>query len=308
MRALCVVINLLVVLVCCLCSAPESKVSPRNCFVGISTGPPSKVALLLSSFSTHISSPDSVFVLLSTRASEHESFFAHLQGRVMFVSIDFPEADLPLICMKRFFFYLEFLLSSRGRECVNVMYTDTYDVFFQGDPFTWQRYTSALTFTTESSVIGDEIWNAQWIYNCYGLNELQLIHNKTIANGGVAFGPYGDILSFTGHLLDEFESRSFFGKPHPGIDGSGLFRYGSFISSDSTHSCWTDQGFLNHLLHVVYPVSDVTCAAPSNFDNAVFTVGHNTPELHFRWQDGVLIRLQSDGSSDVPTMVLPCIC
>jgi hypothetical protein len=160
-----------------------------------------------------------------------------------------------------------------------------------------------LTFTAESKTIGDDIWNAQWIYNCYGLEELMLLHNKTIANGGVAFGPYASIVAFTGHLLDEFESRSFFQKPHPGIDGNGLFRYGGFVSSDATHSCWTDQGFLNHLLHISYSHSDMPLSFPPNFESSVFTVGHNTPELHFRWQDGSLLRLHSDGSSDVPTLV-----
>ena len=65
------------------------------------------------------------------------------------------------------------------------------------------------------------------VYNCYGIEELKLLHNKTIANGGVAFGPYSSIVTFTGHLLDEFDTRSFFDQPHPGIDGTGLFRYGA---------------------------------------------------------------------------------
>ncbi len=283
--------------------AVENHDSSRNCYIGISTGPPTKVALLLSSFSTHVTSPRSIFVLLTTRASEHEMFFSHLSDRVSFVAINFSESDLPLINMKRFGLYLEFLLSSSGRICTNVLYTDTYDVFFQGDPFDHPPYNSVLTFTTESKAIGDDIWNAQWIYNCYGLDELVLLHNKTIANGGVTFGPYSSIITFTGHLLDEFDSRSFFQKRHAGIDGNGLFRYGGFVSSDTTHSCWTDQGFLNHLLHSAYSHSDFPFSAPPNFENPVFTVGHNTPDIDFRWLGGTLLRLHSNGSSDVPSLV-----
>jgi hypothetical protein len=276
----------------------------RNCFIGISTGPPSKVALILSSFSTNLSPNNSTFILLTTRAAEHESYFSHLAGRVQFVSVDISEADVRIVGMKRFDAYLHFLLHNDiGQSCLNVMYTDTYDVFFQGDPFDSQHYSSVLTFTTESKFIGDDIWNAQWIYNCYGLDTLLLLHNKTISNSGITFGPYNSILVYTGHMLDEFDSRSFFQRPHPGLDGYGLFRYGGYISTDSTHSCWTDQGFLNYLLHVSYTDSDIAFSAPSNFQNAVFTVGHNYPEVHFRWQDNTLFRLHSDGHADVPAVV-----
>jgi hypothetical protein len=105
MRPFSVVLQLLLVVAVGNCSttleATDDHISARNCFIGISTGPPSKVALLLSSFSTHVSSPASIFVLLTTRAPEHESFFIHLAGRVMFVSIDFQETDLNMINMKR---------------------------------------------------------------------------------------------------------------------------------------------------------------------------------------------------------------
>jgi hypothetical protein len=288
------------------------RAAPSNCFLGISTGPPSKVALVLSSFSTHVSPQQNLFVLLTTRAAEHESYFSHLVGRIVFVSIQYADADLPLINMKRFQIFLEILLHMGGLnedgseglpQCSNVMFLDTYDVFFQGNPFDSPRYSGSLTFTTESKSVGEDIWNAQWIYNCYGIEELKLLHNKTIANGGVAFGPYSSIVTFTGHLLDEFDTRSFFDQPHPGIDGTGLFRYGGYVSSDATHSCWNDQGFLNHLLHVRYSGSDMPFSAPSNFENTVFTVGHNRPGADFVWEGGTLYRLHSDNSRDVPSLV-----
>ena len=276
----------------------------RNCFIGISTGPPSKVALILSSFSTHVSPLGSVFVLLTTRAAEHEVYFSHLVGRIEFVGIDFSDADVPMIAMKRFDAYLNFLLhTENGKACSNVMYTDTYDVFFQGDPFDPRQYSDVLTFSVETKRIGDDIWNAQWVYNCYGLETLLLLHNQTIANAGVTLGPYSSIVAYTQHLLDEFDSRSFFDRWHPGLDGNGLFRYGGFVSSDSTHSCWTDQGFLNYLLHVRYSQSDIAFTAPSNFENIVFTVGHNLPDADFRWHDGTLLRHRSGGRSDVPAVV-----
>jgi len=218
-----------------LAAAASDRAAPRNCFVGITTGPPSKVALVLSSFSTHVSPDNNSFVLLTTRAAEHESYFAHLAGRVTFVGIDFASADLPLINMKRFALYLEFLLERDGRSCDNVMFLDTYDVFFQGNPFDSQQYSGSLSFTTESKSIGEDIWNAQWIYNCYGIEELRRLHSKTIANGGVTFGPYSSIVAYTGHLLDEFDARSFFDRPQQGMDGSGIFRYGGYVSSDVTH-------------------------------------------------------------------------
>ena len=306
MPSLTVAVQHLLIVALCISSSSliQSLASASNCVLGISTGPPSKVALLLSSFSTHVSSQDCLFVLLTTRAAEHQVHFAHLDDLVDFVSINFTEADIPLINMKRFEFYLDYLLhSDTGRSCSNVMYTDTYDVFFQGDPFSAQKYAEVLTFTAESKKIGEDIWNAQWIYNCYGLESLVRLHNETIANAGVTLGPYSSIVAYTGHLLDEFESRSFFQKHHPGIDGNGLFRYGGFISSDSVHSCWTDQGFLNYLLHVTYAHSDMLVSSPSNFESTVFTVGHNRPGVDFRWQDNTLLRLHSDGTIDIPTVV-----
>jgi hypothetical protein len=275
----------------------------RNCYLGITTDAPPKVSLLLSSFSTHVSSINDIFVLFTTRAADHESFFAHLDGHVMFVSIRYAEADLPLINMKRYATFLEFLLQKDGRSCLNVMLTDTYDVFFQGNPFDSPLYSGMLTFTTESKVIGEDVWNAQWIYNCYGVQELKLLHNKTIANSGVTFGPYSSIVTYTGHLIDEYDARSFYNQPHPGIDGTGMFRYEGFVSSDATHSCWMDQGFLNHLLHVRYSGSDLVFSAPSNLENAVFTVGHNRPALDFFWEGSTFYRLHKDNSRDIPSLV-----
>ena len=147
------------------------RAAPSNCFLGISTGPPSKVALVLSSFSTHVSPQQNLFVLLTTRAAEHESYFSHLVGRIVFVSIQYADADLPLINMKRFQIFLEILLHMGGLnedgseglpQCSNVMFLDTYDVFFQGNPFDSPRYSGSLTFTTESKSVGEDIWNAQW--------------------------------------------------------------------------------------------------------------------------------------------------
>ena len=133
-------------------------------------------------------------MLLTTRAAEHESYFSHVVGRVVFVSIQYADADLSLINMKRFQIFLETLLHMGGLnedgseglpQCSNVMFLDTYDVFFQGNPFDSPRYSGSLTFTTESKSVGEDIWNAQWIYNCYIIEELKLLNNKTIANGGV---------------------------------------------------------------------------------------------------------------------------
>jgi hypothetical protein len=92
--------------------------------------------------------------------------------------------------MLRFEYELEWLEANRG-AVDRVFHTDSFDVFFQGDPFASHVSADALRFVIEPHQIRSCGWNLGWMIECYGSHVLERMRHRFIACSGSIAGGAG---------------------------------------------------------------------------------------------------------------------
>ena len=74
-------------------------------------------------------------------------------------------------------------------EVDRIFHTDSFDVFFQGDPFSSQISKDELTFVVEPHCIRSCGWNTAWLAKCYVEPTLHnMRHHYIICSGSIAGG------------------------------------------------------------------------------------------------------------------------
>lgn len=114
-------------------------------------------------------------------------------------------------------YYYEYQwLKDHINEVDRVLHTDSFDVIFQGDPFTPKISRSKLYFTLEPITIKKSSWTQSWVQQCYGIYRTKKIEDNPVSCSGVTLGgsrPYLDYLKVLltsdrwsecyGHSLDQ---------------------------------------------------------------------------------------------------------
>jgi hypothetical protein len=84
-------------------------------------------------------------------------------------------------------------LKAHSDSVDRVFHTDSFDVYFQGDPFASHISRTALKLVLEPHQIRSCGWNLAWVRACYGAPVLEeLRHKFIICSGSIAggLGPY----------------------------------------------------------------------------------------------------------------------
>ncbi|KAH0787429.1 hypothetical protein GPJ56_008624 [Histomonas meleagridis] len=90
--------------------------------------------------------------------------------------------------MLRYEYELNWLLKNSG-TIDRVLHTDSFDVFFQGDPFSEHVPHDSLKFVVEPHQVRSCGWNYAWIYSCYGEEGLKKrLNNFIICSGSISGG------------------------------------------------------------------------------------------------------------------------
>jgi hypothetical protein len=79
-------------------------------------------------------------------------------------------------------------IGPRIRVLDRVMHSDSYDVFFQGDPFQPVIPRDKILLVMEDMQIADCDWNTQWIKECYGRSTWNRIKENNIVCTGIIAG------------------------------------------------------------------------------------------------------------------------
>ncbi len=132
----------------------------------------------------------------------------------------------------RYFLYRLFL-EQFGQNFRAVFLTDVGDVVFQSDVFA-HLAPGRLTAFAESHSIGDEPWNAGWIANLYGADELARVRDMRVACSGTILAETPLMLDYLRRMTDGLWPLqvALAEEAHPGTGMHGF-----------------DQGVHNHLLH-----------------------------------------------------------
>ena len=113
-----------------------------------------------------------------------ERIFNSLRIELEYVQDTKKRADIPH--MIRYEYEYQWLLSHQT-EVERIFHTDSFDVFFQGDPFSTHISKDKLTFVVEPHCIRSCGWNTNWLAKCYVEPTLwNMRHHYIICSGSIA--------------------------------------------------------------------------------------------------------------------------
>ncbi|OHS94259.1 hypothetical protein TRFO_39552 [Tritrichomonas foetus] len=108
--------------------------------------------------------------------------------------------------MIRFEFELDWLLKHRN-SVDRVFHTDSFDVFFQGDPFA-NIQNDTLTFVVEPHQIRSCGWNLAWLRECYGDQIMNSMGHRFIVCSGSVAGSSEHYIKLLKLMIDQNEWRT----------------------------------------------------------------------------------------------------
>ena len=123
----------------------------------------------------------------------------------------------------RYLGYSQFFKST-NKKIDRVLHTDSYDVFFQSDPFTDKVDKNKLYFITEGIKIQNSSWNHGWLERAYNKSVSNSLGEFEVSCSGTVIGGYSQFLIYLNTLTS-----------HPQFWANGR------------HSL--DQAYHNYLLH-----------------------------------------------------------
>ena len=113
--------------------------------------------------------------------------------------------------LSRYYFYEQWL-SIHIAEVDRILHTDTYDVIFQGDPFSLESLTKdSLFFTQEPVSLRKSRWTDGWVRQCYGNDVASKYGKEPVSCSGVTIGGAKRFLEYVSALLDLPKWRTCFG-------------------------------------------------------------------------------------------------
>lgn len=104
----------------------------------------------------------------------------------------------------RYIGYRQFL-ESTNRQFYRIFHSDSFDVFFQSDPFTEQIYPDSLYFIMEDILIKDSTWNTGWLKRAYNSTISEQFGNFTVSCSGTVIGGADQFKRYLNTLLSHQE-------------------------------------------------------------------------------------------------------
>jgi hypothetical protein len=79
-------------------------------------------------------------------------------------------------------------LSSTDRTFDRIFHPDSFDVFFQSDPFMHSIRMDRLYFVLEPPTIANSEWNTEWLIRAYNESISRSLANFTVSCSGTVIG------------------------------------------------------------------------------------------------------------------------
>ncbi|EAY14525.1 hypothetical protein TVAG_388570 [Trichomonas vaginalis G3] len=132
--------------------------------------------------------------------------------------------------LSRYYFEYQWL-KEHVNEVDRVLHTDSFDVIFQGDPFSEKISRNKLYFTVEHVSIKNSLWTSSWINQCYGPQKLHRIEDETVSCSGVTIGGSRAYFEYLKILLNTEKWAECFGHSLDQAHHNYLFYNGTFKSA-----------------------------------------------------------------------------
>jgi hypothetical protein len=99
-------------------------------------------------------------------------------------------------------------LHSHLREIDRVIHCDSYDVFFQGDPFQNLVPHDRILLIRENLLISSCDWNSHWLKRCYGNDTWYLIRDYNVICTGLISGNAKEYLRLINVMMEQSQWKS----------------------------------------------------------------------------------------------------
>lgn len=176
--------------------------SPDDLIIAGVFGGERKVSKFLRTLRSVGSRASVVFVTNVTVAADVVSEFRQC-GAEFFTMKSSPATDHFYPHSLRYVGYKQFFDSVPNRKYKRVFHADSYDVFFQSDPFTEEITPLNLYFVMEDVKIGDSDWNSGWLIRAYNESVSKEMGEYVVSCSGTVIGGYDQFMIYlntlTGH-------------------------------------------------------------------------------------------------------------
>lgn len=102
----------------------------------------------------------------------------------------------------RYVGYQQYFDIFKNQTFNRVLHADSFDVFFQKDPFTKDIHNDHLYFTMEDVLIQNSSWNSGWLTRAYNNSIATALGNYTVSCSGTLIGGYSQFLKYLEVLLN----------------------------------------------------------------------------------------------------------
>lgn len=101
----------------------------------------------------------------------------------------------------RYVGYQQYFDSIKNTKFNRVLHADSFDVFFQKDPFTDEILNDRLYFTMEDILIQNSSWNSGWLTRAYNESVANSLANYNVSCSGTLIGGYSQFIKYLEVLL-----------------------------------------------------------------------------------------------------------
>jgi hypothetical protein len=134
-----------------------------------------------------------IILFVASDFSAKASFFEFAQRyAVEIVEHCDATSDLPPFGHMLRYEYEEMWLQENAQDVDRVIHCDSYDVFFQADPFQDVIPFDRLLLVREELLIAHCDWNSQWMKECYGRRVWEAIKDNNVICTGLIAGNAGE--------------------------------------------------------------------------------------------------------------------
>ena len=127
-----------------------------------------------------------VFVSNKTMKNKHKQFFKKC-GVELFIMVSPKNTNTMYPHSLRYIGYQQYLKQTKYRFN-RILHADSFDVFFQKDPFNENISTNSLNFVLEDILIINSSWNSGWLQRAYGEEMPIKMGNNIVSCSGTIIG------------------------------------------------------------------------------------------------------------------------
>lgn len=173
--------------------------SPRDLVISSVFGRESSAQVFLRSLRS-VGCKAKVVLISNSSVSENQVQFAKICGAEYFIMKSPDNSTTFYPHSLRYIGYSQFFQSNRDIYD-RILHSDSFDVYFQSDPFTENIEKQNLYFAMEGIPIGNSTWNTGWLNRAYNESVSFNLSNYEVSCSGTVIGGFDQFKKYLNTML-----------------------------------------------------------------------------------------------------------